>query len=82
MLRFREDGSHKVLVCSIVANFFFFFFFYFHSRLPSYYAALKRYHLEHHFADYTHGFGVTSPFWDYVFGTELQLPEPKVVKTQ
>lgn len=50
-------------------------------RLPNYYAKLKKYHLEHHFADYNNGFGVTSPFWDYVFGTPLRL-EPKVVKAQ
>jgi len=37
--------------------------------------------LEHHFADYQNGFGVTSKFWDRVFNTELALPPPKVVKT-
>lgn len=50
--------------------------------LPSYYKGLKKYHLEHHFADYDNGFGVTSRFWDWVFGTELELPPPKVLKTQ
>jgi sterol desaturase/sphingolipid hydroxylase (fatty acid hydroxylase superfamily) len=33
---------------------------------------LKRYHLRHHFSDPQRGFGVTSPFWDYVFGTRFQ----------
>lgn len=51
-------------------------------RLPSYYQSLKKYHLEHHFADYENGFGVTSRFWDRVFGTELVTPPPKEVKTQ
>jgi 4-hydroxysphinganine ceramide fatty acyl 2-hydroxylase len=51
-------------------------------RLPSYYQSLKKYHLQHHFADYQNGFGVTSRFWDRVFGTELQIPPPKVLKTQ
>lgn len=39
--------------------------------LPAYYRDLKKYHLQHHFADYDNGFGVTSRFWDRVFGTEL-----------
>jgi sterol desaturase/sphingolipid hydroxylase (fatty acid hydroxylase superfamily) len=30
---------------------------------------LRRYHLAHHFKDHHHGFGVSSPIWDYVFGT-------------
>lgn len=36
---------------------------------------MKTYHLEHHYADYENGFGVTTQFWDYVFGTELVVPE-------
>lgn len=47
--------------------------------LPSYYRELKKYHLQHHFADYENGFGVTSRFWDRVFKTEL--PPPRVLKT-
>lgn len=30
---------------------------------------LKRYHMQHHFADYEAKWGVSNPFWDYVFGT-------------
>ncbi len=30
---------------------------------------LRRYHLAHHFKDPDAGFGVSSPIWDYVFGT-------------
>jgi sterol desaturase/sphingolipid hydroxylase (fatty acid hydroxylase superfamily) len=30
---------------------------------------LKQYHLRHHFHDDHVGFGVSSPLWDYVFGT-------------
>ncbi len=26
-------------------------------------------HMRHHFQDHTGGFGVSAPFWDYVFGT-------------
>ena len=50
------------------------------SSLPSYYRALKKYHLQHHFADYENGFGVTSRFWDRVLGTELA--PPKVLKVK
>ena len=48
------------------------------NSLPAYYRELKKYHLQHHFADYENGFGVTSRFWDRVFKTEL--PESKVLK--
>ena len=30
---------------------------------------LKQYHLRHHFHDDHNGYGVSSPLWDYVFGT-------------
>jgi len=55
-------------------------YFLHHRTLPSYYRELKKYHLQHHFADYENGFGVSSRFWDRVFGTELVMPAPKVVK--
>lgn len=32
-------------------------------------AAVRRYHLAHHFKNYNLGFGITSPLWDYVFGS-------------
>ncbi|KAK4981347.1 fatty acid alpha-hydroxylase [Elasticomyces elasticus] len=53
-------------------------YFLHHHTLPAYYRELKRYHLQHHFADYENGFGVTSRFWDRVFKTEL--PPSKVLK--
>jgi len=56
-------------------------YFLHHRNLPSYYRQLKKYHLQHHFADYQNGFGVTSRFWDRIFGTELQIPPPKILKT-
>ncbi|KAI1780391.1 inositolphosphorylceramide-B C-26 hydroxylase [Hypoxylon cercidicola] len=52
-------------------------YFLHHQNLPLWYKGLKKYHLAHHFLDYELGFGVTSRFWDQVFGTEL----PTVVKT-
>ncbi|KAI9721587.1 MAG: fatty acid alpha-hydroxylase [Chrysothrix sp. TS-e1954] len=53
-------------------------YFLHHKNLPMHYRELKKYHLQHHFADYENGFGVTSRFWDRVFKTEL--PPPKVLK--
>ncbi|KAH0565756.1 fatty acid alpha-hydroxylase [Trichoglossum hirsutum] len=50
-------------------------YFLHHRSLPSYYRELKKYHLRHHYADYENGFGVTSRFWDRVFGTELERPK-------
>lgn len=38
---------------------------------------LKRYHMRHHYQDEESGFGVTSPLWDYAFGTKadgVRLP--------
>ncbi len=34
---------------------------------------LKRHHMLHHHADHDGGFGVSSPVWDYVFGTMPQV---------
>ncbi|CAK4032121.1 Ceramide very long chain fatty acid hydroxylase SCS7 [Lecanosticta acicola] len=59
-------------------------YFLHHKNLPSYYRELKKYHLQHHFMDYENGFGVTSRFWDTIFGTELPpppAPRSKVLKT-
>jgi len=47
-------------------------YFLHHKNLPAWYRELKKYHLEHHFMDYENGFGVTSRFWDVIFGTELK----------
>ncbi|KAI1095358.1 inositolphosphorylceramide-B C-26 hydroxylase [Rostrohypoxylon terebratum] len=46
-------------------------YFLHHQNLPLWYKDLKKYHLAHHFLDYELGFGVTSRFWDQIFGTEL-----------
>ncbi|MDB5985895.1 MAG: fatty acid hydroxylase [Nevskia sp.] len=31
--------------------------------------ALKRHHMQHHFVDATHGYGVSSPLWDVILGS-------------
>lgn len=38
--------------------------------------ALKRYHMIHHVAEPHHAFGVTSPVWDWVFGTSPHRRAP------
>ncbi|KAK0706661.1 inositolphosphorylceramide-B C-26 hydroxylase [Lasiosphaeria miniovina] len=53
-------------------------YFLHHQNLPLWWKKLKKLHLQHHFLDYENGFGVTSPFWDNVFGTQLRSP----LKTQ
>ena len=35
---------------------------------------LRRLHLMHHFRDHDKGFGVSAPYWDYVFGTIERKP--------
>ena len=37
---------------------------------------LKRYHMRHHYQDEESGFGVTSPLWDYAFGTKADGARP------
>nr|GMD99605.1 dihydroceramide fatty acyl 2-hydroxylase FAH1-like [Ipomoea batatas] len=39
--------------------------------------SLKRFHMDHHFRNQDKGFGITSTFWDIVFGT---LPPPRSTK--
>lgn len=56
-------------------------YFLHHKNLPLWYKKLKKYHLAHHFLDYELGFGVTSKFWDDIFGTTLNTAAP-VVKTK
>lgn len=50
-------------------------YFLHHKTLPAYWQDLKKYHLQHHFMDYENGFGVTSRFWDQLFGTTLAPPK-------
>ncbi|KAK2629281.1 hypothetical protein QTJ16_000101 [Diplocarpon rosae] len=52
-------------------------YFLHHRNLPAYWRELKKYHLQHHFMDYENGFGVTSRFWDDIFGTPLAPPPVK-----
>jgi 4-hydroxysphinganine ceramide fatty acyl 2-hydroxylase len=47
-----------------------------HRQLPNYVRELKKYHLAHHYQNFELGFGVTSKFWDYIWGTQLELAKP------
>lgn len=51
-------------------------YFLHHKKLPPFMQKLKKYHLEHHYKNYELGFGVTSWFWDKVFGTYLDEKSP------
>ncbi|CDF89558.1 ZYBA0S04-07184g1_1 [Zygosaccharomyces bailii CLIB 213] len=51
-------------------------YFLHHVKLPSFMRKLKKYHLEHHYKNYQLGFGVTSWYWDTVFGTYLGPDAP------
>lgn len=56
-------------------------YFLHHAKLPKPMQATKKHHLMHHFTDYQKGFGVTSAFWDKVFGTDL-VYSPKSLKAE
>ena len=47
---------------------------YLHHRIPRSRIGrrLRELHLRHHFQDDTRGFGISAPFWDYIFGTPLR----------
>ncbi|ANB11550.1 fatty acid alpha-hydroxylase [Sugiyamaella lignohabitans] len=49
-----------------------------HAKLPSVMKTIKTNHLDHHYKNYELGFGVTSKFWDRVFGTEMVDTDKKL----
>lgn len=55
------------------------YYIHFGSPRNSYFYHLKRYHYNHHFANQDQGFGISSPFWDLVFGTKIVLKKLKYV---
>lgn len=42
---------------------------------------LKQHHMRHHFQDHDQRFGVSTPFWDYVFGTMPKADEKPAKKS-
>ena len=41
---------------------------------------LKHHHLRHHYHDEERGFGVSTPIWDYVFGTQYEPKDRRLRK--
>ena len=39
--------------------------------LATYMTRMKTYHMDHHYKDYHEGYGITTKFWDHVFGTAI-----------
>lgn len=48
------------------------FHYYTHHSGATLFDSQRRYHMKHHHKDPNRGFGVTTPTWDYVFGTVLR----------
>jgi 4-hydroxysphinganine ceramide fatty acyl 2-hydroxylase len=42
------------------------------SSSPSYFNDLRAWHMRHHYSPKRGNFGVTTPIWDYVFGTTIR----------
>jgi 4-hydroxysphinganine ceramide fatty acyl 2-hydroxylase len=42
------------------------------------FGALREWHMRHHFQQPERGFGVSSPLWDYVFGTSMHRERSRV----
>jgi 4-hydroxysphinganine ceramide fatty acyl 2-hydroxylase len=53
--------------------------YYIHYGSPKnkYFYHLKRYHYNHHFVNHDKGFGISNPYWDFVFGTKIFLKKLK-----
>jgi sterol desaturase/sphingolipid hydroxylase (fatty acid hydroxylase superfamily) len=43
------------------------------SASPSYFNALRAWHMRHHYSPKAGNFGVTTHFWDHVFGTAIRV---------
>jgi sterol desaturase/sphingolipid hydroxylase (fatty acid hydroxylase superfamily) len=40
---------------------------------PSYFNALRAWHMRHHYSPKSGNFGVTTSLWDHVFGTAISV---------
>lgn len=59
-------GLHSFLTMYDILHYYFHFGPDFNIPIVS---ALKKNHMKHHYRDSDRGFGVTTTFWDWVFGT-------------
>lgn len=41
----------------------------------------KKYHMYHHYKDPDNGYGITTSFWDIIFGTELDMSKKNTTKS-
>jgi cyclopropane-fatty-acyl-phospholipid synthase len=48
---------------------------------PSYFNELRAWHMRHHYSPQRGNFGVTTPFWDYVFGTTIRVRDKAVMSS-
>ena len=46
---------------------------------PSYFNDLRAWHMRHHYSPKSGNFGVTTPVWDHVFGTAIQVRDKAAV---
>lgn len=44
-----------------------------HSQPHKFVEFRKKYHMYHHYKDPDNGYGITTSFWDKIFGTELDM---------
>lgn len=57
-------------------------YFLHHVNLPKFMKEVKKNHLDHHYKNYDLAYGVTSRFWDVIFGTEMaDDPESRLLNT-
>jgi sterol desaturase/sphingolipid hydroxylase (fatty acid hydroxylase superfamily) len=48
---------------------------------PSYFNDLRAWHMRHHYSPKSGNFGVTTPLWDYVFGTAISARSKATVSS-
>lgn len=58
-------------------------YFLHHVSLPQFMKEIKKAHLDHHYKDYDLAYGVTSKFWDDIFGTAMfDDPNSRLLNTK
>lgn len=50
-----------------------------HKATARYFNELRAWHMRHHYSPKAGNFGVTTPLWDYVFGTAIQVRDRAAV---
>ncbi|XP_066152287.1 fatty acid 2-hydroxylase [Euwallacea fornicatus] len=84
ILSFVIPESHVILITAgAIAGYVMYdmIHYYLHYGSPeenTYFYQLKRYHNQHHFAHHDSGFGISSIFWDKIFGTAIRLRHLKM----